>query len=75
MILGLEGFIFCLGGLISGLWESFMVPEGWFDEFRLLEINFRALEVHHEPRGVDILVSANQFRASECRSGAFWSYI
>ena len=31
-----------------------MVPEVWVDKFRLLEFDFWAQEVDHEPRGVDI---------------------
>ena len=31
-----------------------MVPEVWVDELRLLEFDFWAQEVDHEPRGVDI---------------------
>ena len=31
-----------------------MVPEGCFDEFRLLEFNFMSLEVDHEHWGDDI---------------------
>ena len=36
--------------------SQFSVLEGWFEfyEFRLLEFDFRALEVDHEPGGVDI---------------------
>ena len=57
MISGLERFI--LGSRGGGGWfqisgSQFLVPEGWFDEFRLLQNDLKALQVDHEPRGVDI---------------------